>query len=392
MNKIDFIKLMWMLQGNKKVDIKKIQDMGLLAVKIGQVYALRLDFLPPEKCKELSKLYRSNIQIPSEELLKQVDKSKFKYIDEKPIATASVGQVYKAKLKNGDNVVIKIVKKDFKEKFEKEVRSIRSFINFATFFYPKLKRVFDPNGVLDHIEDYTLKEMNLLNEIKGQEKLKEIYEKYKNKYDFSILKFPKIYKNISNENVMVSEYIEAKTFDELLDDKNFDYRFLLKFFEVHGTYLFLIGLFHGDVHPGNIMLKGDKIYYIDTGAISTVEKQFRKNLLLFFKELTRYNYEGCCKYMQEMSEIKLSKYKYDIFVKDFKELYKDFKGKTVSEVSLTKKMMDSIKLAVNSGMKFNKGMFTIIKSLMYLDGMVLRNNPSADLIKDMKPAIDKFTK
>jgi ubiquinone biosynthesis protein len=53
-------------------------------------------------------------------------------------------------------------------------------------------------------------------------------------------------------------------------------------------------------------------------------------------------------------------------------------------------MMQSIKLAVNSGMVFEKGMFPIIKSMMYLDGMVLRCKPEANLIQDMKPRIIEF--
>ena len=67
-------------------------------------------------------------------------------------------------------------------------------------------------------------------------------------------------------------------------------------------------------------------------------------------------------------------------------------GKTVIEASLTKKMMETIKLAVNSGMSFDEGMFPIIRSLMYMDGMVLKCNPDALLLKDMRPFIDGFKK
>jgi ubiquinone biosynthesis protein len=71
-------------------------------------------------------------------------------------------------------------------------------------------------------------------------------------------------------------------------------------------------------------------------------------------------------------------------------LYADFKNTTVAQVSLTKKMMQTIRLGVLSGMQFEEGMFDIIKSLMYLDGMVLRVNPQAVLLKDMRRFIDDF--
>ena len=81
-------------------DIKKIQSYGLLAVKIGQIHALRLDFLSAEKCQELSKLYRSNIALPAEEIASLLSSQggagflkNFASIATKPLDVASVGQV-----------------------------------------------------------------------------------------------------------------------------------------------------------------------------------------------------------------------------------------------------------------------------------------------------------
>lgn len=63
---LKFIELIRMIYGQKELDLKKIQKMGLLAIKIGQVHGLRLDFLPVEKCERLSLLYRLNNDIPQE--------------------------------------------------------------------------------------------------------------------------------------------------------------------------------------------------------------------------------------------------------------------------------------------------------------------------------------
>ena len=73
-------------------------------------------------------------------------------------------------------------------------------------------------------------------------------------------------------------------------------------------------------------------------------------------------------------------------------LYEDFPGSKVSEISLTRKMMETIRLGVESGMSFDQGIFAIVRSLMYLDGMVLRCNPDAVLMEDMKAFIDDFEK
>ncbi|MBD3328171.1 hypothetical protein GF340_02585 [Candidatus Peregrinibacteria bacterium] len=390
MNWFNFIRLMRMIYGkNVRINLNKIQKMGLLAVKIGQVHALRLDFLPVEKCQELAKLYRSTIPIDTEKVLSRIDSNKFKEIDDNPLASASVGQVHKASLKDGTPVVIKIIKNNFKEKFKKDVRSVRKFVKTILFFYPKLKKVFDPIGILEHIEDYTLKELNLLNEIEGHETLKAIYDKHKESYNLSKLVFPKIYKKLSSENIMVSEYIPGKTFDEVLES-DLPYEKLLDLFHIHGFYIFNIGTFHGDIHPGNLMHHNDKIYFIDTGAIGHVKKKTQKGLFNFFDALSQFDYPKSAYYINEMAEQGISHKKYEHFQQKFLNLYQDFTNSTVSQVSLTKKMMETIKLGVNCGMKFDKGMFAIIKSLMFLDGMVLRNNPDAILLKDMRRFIGEL--
>jgi ubiquinone biosynthesis protein len=169
--------------------------------------------------------------------------------------------------------------------FEKDVAAVKRFFKLVIFFYPKLGRVFDPIGILEHIEDYTLRELNLLNEIEGHEILEAIYEKNKNIFDLSSLKFAKIYRELSSQNVMISEYIPGKTFDEILDHE-MDYSELLRLFKVHGFFMFNVGTFHGDIHPGNLMLWDYKIYFVDTGAIGYVSKRLSKGLLNFFDALS----------------------------------------------------------------------------------------------------------
>ena len=149
--------------------------------------------------------------------------------------------------------------------------------------------------------------------------------------------------------------------------------------------MFKLGVFHGDLHPGNIILgeNGD-INLIDCSTIGRVKIKLRVGLFWFFYYLSRYDYDKSAFYLNEMSEKKLKEENYLKFTKKFKVLYRDFKNSTVSQVSLTKRMMETIKLAINSGMEFEEGMFHIIKSLMYLDGMVLKCNPDVNLMDDIK--------
>jgi len=212
-------------------------------------------------------------------------------------------------------------------------------------------------------------------------------------FDLSALHFPAVYEAFSNENVLVTELIDAPSVDELLEQGLLDYGRLLELFRLHGFFMFVVGTFHGDLHPGNVLITDGRLYFIDTGYIGTVGEALRRGLFRFFEALTRYDFEECAAALHAMSTRQLDRAGFAGFRTRFLELYRDFEGATVGDVSLTTKMMQTIKLGVRSGMSFDRDMFGIIRSLMYLDGMVLRCRPEAVLIRDMRgPVLELLDK
>ena len=101
-------------------------------------------------------------------------------------------------------------------------------------------------------------------------------------------------------------------------------------------------------------------------------------------------YPQCAAGLNCMSEHELTGAVLEAFLAQFIELYADLKGATIGQVGLTRKMMQTIKLGVHSGMHFEEGIFAIIHSLMCLDGMVLRCKPEAVLLRDMQRFIAEF--
>lgn len=397
MNWWNFFRLMRTIYGKGLPDLDLIQRLGLLAVKIGQTYALRIDFLNEDTCKHLSRLYSHTDRMSAEDFKTLLDentsdewRSHFSSIDREPLASASVGQVHRAVLKTGEQVVVKLIKQNFHAQFEADIKSLRRLVKLAIFFYPKLQKVADPMGILDTISWSTLSELDLRNEMQGQRTLRAIYEKHTDSFDLSKQRFPKIFEDLGSESVMVSEYIEGKTFDALLGEGALDYSRMLELFHIHGFYLFCIGTFHGDIHPGNIILKDGGIYFLDTGAISVVSDKMRKGLFMFFDALSQYDYEKSAHFLNKMAEKEISGEAYERYLAKFLNLYRDFTNATISQVSLTRRMMETIKLGVHSGMVFEKGMYPIIKSLMYLDGMVLRCRPDAVLMRDVRSFVEEF--
>ena len=401
MNWFQFVRLIHSIyrHGGPLPDLEWIQRLGLLAVKLGQVHALRVDFLDREKCEHLARLYRQNSTIPAQDFRALLRSSAgdgffdhFKEISETPLASASVGQVHRAQLLDGSLVVVKAIKHEVREQFIRDVDGTRRLLRFCTALYPKLRKVGDPLGILNDIEEYTLSELDLRHEVTGQKTLRSIYEDNRGRFDLSKLQFAYVHESLCNDRIMVSEWIPGPSFDELLEKGNLPYPQLLELFRIHGFYMFCIGTFHGDMHPGNVLLSNGQLCFIDTGYIGSVGPKIRRGLFHFFSALSEYYYPRGALAMNSMSEYVLYGPAFDSFRKLFIELYADFEGSTVAQISLTKMMMRTIKLGVHCGMRFEKGIFAIIRSLMYLDGMVLRGNPDAVLLRDMRPFIGEFEK
>ncbi len=399
MNWIQFGRLIHSLysRNGKLPDLEWIQGLGLLAVKLGQIHALRIDFLEREKCEHLARLYRRNAALPSEDFFNLLCESAlpgfrdhFEHIEPQALASASVAQVHRARLKTGEEVVIKAVKRNVRAQFGADIASLTRLFRLATFIYPALRQAGDPIGILNDIEEYTLSELDLRDEVAGQRTLRRLYEQNRDSFDLSRLRFARVHEPLCNENVMVSEFIDGRSFDELLEAGALPYDTLLELFRIHGFHMFCLGTFHGDMHPGNVLLAGDQLCFIDTGCIGHVSQKIRRGLFAFFSALSEHDYPHCATALNQMSKRELTGGAFDRFQQGLIEVYADFKGATVAQCSLTRKMMQTIKLGVRSGMVFEKGIFAIIRSLMYLDGMVLRCNPGAVLLRDMRPFINEF--
>lgn len=373
----------------KLPSLEGIEERGLLAVKIAQHYALRVDFLSEEMCTHLSKLYTHSYSKSIRDIEEVVEDIEVLDImcswESKPFAVASVGQVHRGTLMNGDKVVIKLIKKRYEKKFLSDIDSLEGSLKGISSIWKRFNNIFNPLGIIRNIRNYTLEELDLLNEARGNLALKALRNKEIAEFDLERLKFPKIYKEYSGKNIMVSSYVEGETFDELLRNGTLHYSDLIELFKIHGFYIFKLGVFHGDMHPGNVILgRDDKLYFIDCGSISIIPKRLSRGLFWHFYHLSRYNYSESARYLNKMSKVELVGSNYSSFLRDYLDLYSDFEGKNVGEISLTKRMMETIKLGIESGMDFGEDMFSVIKSLMYLDGMVLKCNPKAMLMEDMR--------
>lgn len=397
MKTLDFFRLLHLIFGRAEPDLGQIQRYGLLAVKIGQLFALRPDFLGPERCRLLARLYSHAESLPAEDARALLTvyggpryQDNFSSFDFSPFASASIGQVHRGQLRTGEDVAVKLVKRDCAAAFRADAARLRQIFRWAIRLYPRLRGVANPTTLLEQIERMTTRELDLRHELEGGGQLEGLWREHRARYDLSRLGFRAVYGALSNENLLVSQYLHGPTLDTLLDQGRLDYARLLELFEIHGYFLFAIGTFHGDLHPGNIVLQEGKFYFLDMAYIGHAPDRMRRGLFHFFVALSADDYSEAAGILNRMAATPLEGRRYLAFRQRFLALYADFKGKTVSEISLTRKMMQTIRMGVEAGMDFDEGMFDIIRSLMFLDGMVLRAHPKAVLLRDMRGLIASF--
>ena len=394
-----FLRFFRQLKGKKPVDIDAIQSMGLLAVKLGQIFALRPDLIEPERCIELQQLYSRAATITEEDSQQLLDRfapegfmDHFESIEMRPFAAASIGQIHRAVMTDGTKVVVKIIKSDFEASFKRDVQRMKRWIRMGLFFNPRLRKVGNPIGLLAHIEDYTLRELNLLNEIDGRNQLIAQAEAIEHHFPMPKLKFPKVWEHLSNQHILVMEEITHPTLEDHLEAGTLTWPDMLDLFRIHGAFMFGIGTFHGDLHPGNAMMDGEgNFVFIDTGAICNAPEHVRNALFGFFYFLARGELKNAFDAMLTMAAVQPTGATLQTYYDSMNELYDGFVGTSVSEVSLTEQMMKTVKAAVLAGCAFGEEAFPIIRSLMYMDGMVLKGHPSVDLISSMGPYLDEFS-
>lgn len=363
--------------------------MGLLAVKIAQMYAVRGDLLGPGKTAKLATLYEQAAPMPPGGFRRAFEREApaelreaLEHLDEEPLAVASLGQVHRARLKDGREVIVKLLRSDHAAIFLRDAASLRRLVRLALFFYPPLQRLADPLGTLDAIVRTTRTEMDLTAEARGGDELARLRDEGRAKLPhLGKLRIPKVHREFTRPGILVAEYVSAPTVRTLLDCGRFSYASLLQLFRIHGYFLFLRGGFHGDFHPGNLHHDGTDFWFIDNANVERVDLRFSRGLLAFLCRLGVGDAAGAARAIEALALSPLPDP--GPFRKRFADLYAGFGGRPVGEQSLTTQMMRTVRMAVESGLEFPPGAFPVIKSLMYLDGMALACAPDKVLLDDV---------
>ena len=283
---------------------KTLEELGPTFIKIGQILSTRVDSLSEEYITELSKL-RSNVQEIDFETIKNIlfeaygnYNSTFSYVEERPIGSASIAQVHKAKLIDGQEVVLKIkrpgIDKEIVEDFEL-LKEVIKRLHLNSVF-----KVMDLDSLVDELYKSTLNELDFNLE------LKNIIEFSNNNRDISTVGVPFVIDKLSRDNILVMEYIDGIYIDEVdkLTKEGYKPKTIAR--ELCSNYIKQAiedGLFHADPHSDNILVSEDSIIFIDWGMIGRLSNKNKELLDKCIECIVLEDYVSVSKILVNMSRV-----------------------------------------------------------------------------------------
>ena len=271
-----------------------LEDLGPVFIKFGQMLSTRNDLLPPDINKELSKLQDNVPPFASDQAIQIIEQSFgnpiekcFKDFDSAPLASASIAQVHTATLWNDDEVIVKVVRPDIKPIIVQDIQVLYLIAKLANRYWKEARRL-RPIEIVEEYESTILDELDLIREAANASQLHRNFE------NSEMLYIPKIYWDMTHEQVLVMERIHGIPVGDLdeLRRRQVNMKRLGELgVEIFFTQVFKHNFFHADMHPGNIFINVENpnspsYISVDFGIVGTLtpddQRYLAENLHAFF--------------------------------------------------------------------------------------------------------------
>ncbi len=307
MNLVTMKPIKFEAEGDESVRVRKmLEELGPTYVKIGQILSMRPDLIPPEYVREFSNLYDKAAPMPFDKIRTRVESELGKKLEEvyrsfseKPIASASMGQVHKAELLDGTKVVVKVQRWGIREIIDTDMDIVYFFANLAEKNISSM-RTFRPVEVVHELEEMLHKEINYLLEAKSAERL------YMNFKKVPWVKIPRIFPELSTKRLLTMEMIEGKRLTKKgFSAKGIDNKKIATLIaRAMVKQLFQDGFFQADPSPGNIfVIDNDTIAFVDFGAMGKISQMRRKLLMEMLVGVATNDSDSVVGALLEMSDI-----------------------------------------------------------------------------------------
>ncbi|PNJ91157.1 hypothetical protein CEP10_05815 [Cylindrospermopsis raciborskii S07] len=368
-----------------------LTKLGPAYIKIGQALSTRPDLVPPIYLEELTKLQDQLPAFPNEiayqfikEELGGLPEDIYSEISPQPIAAASLGQVYKGRLKTGEEVAIKVQRPDLRERITIDLYILRIL---AGWVQKNVKRVrSDLVGILDELGSRIFEEMDYIREGENAERFFELYGHLPDIY------VPKIYWEYTNRRVLTMEWINGikLTQPQEIETLGINARYLIEIgVQCSLRQLLEHGFFHADPHPGNLLATFDgKLAYLDFGMMSEVKPPQRYGLIEAIVHVVNRDFDSLAK-----DYVKLEFLTPDTdltpIVPAFARVFANAQGASVAELNIKSITDDLSQLMYEYPFRVPPYYALIIRSLVTLEGIAIYIDPNFKVLSEAYPYVSK---
>lgn len=366
-------------------------QLGPAFIKIGQALSTRPDLVPPVYLEELTTLQDQLPAFPNEVAYQFIQEELgahpyeiYAEISPDPIAAASLGQVYKGKLKTGETVAIKVQRPGLAENIGLDIYILRRVAVWAKNTFKIIRS--DLPGIMDELGERIYEEMDYTHEGQNAERFAQLYGHIKDIY------VPSIYWEYTRRRVLTMEWITGikLTNLEAVKAQGIDAPYLIEVgVQCSLRQLLEHGFFHADPHPGNLLATPDgQLAYLDFGMMSEVKPYQRYGLLEAVVHLVNRDFEGLAK-----DYVKLEFLTPDTdltpIIPALAGVFNNALGASVAELNF-KSITDELS-AVMYEYPFRVPAYyaLIIRSLVTLEGIAINVDPEFKVLSKAYPYVAK---
>jgi ubiquinone biosynthesis protein len=371
-----------------------IEELGSTYIKLAQILSTRPDLISLDLAKEFEKLQDNVTPIDIKDISPIFKKEFGKELNEifieplELLATASIGQVYKGKLLNGEKVVVKVLKPNITEIIKDDLEILKQ-LAFLFDDYFQEYGVSSIYNIIKEFENSITSELNFKLETANIIRFTEIFKSDKR------IKVPKVYKEYSSSKIITMEFIQGIKVSKIeqLKKENINTKDVAKNgFALLCEQIFEHRFFHADPHPGNIFVTEDhKISFIDFGMMGTITKEEQKVLIDLISNISAKESEKVSLSILEMTNHPTDINRND-FVRDMSVIINGYMYSDLKDINIKELFHDVTIVIAKHKISFQNSYYLFFKSLSTIEGVGRMLDPEFNAVENIKPIVLKFYK
>jgi len=382
------------LSSGKRVKLI-LQDLGPFFIKFGQTLATREDLIGPHIASELSELHdrltpkftKNSVKgIIKKELGQNID-DLFSSFSEKPIAAASIAEVFMAEDFSKNKVAVKILKPGIRQEFEKDLKLFHTIARFMDKYFVSCKRL----KLVEVVESFAhgIKiEMDFTLEAAAASELKQ------NHKDDAGIYIPEIYWDLTSPNILTIEWVEGVPINRVSEIKrrkiniekvanNFTNMFL--------NQAYRDGFFHADLHPGNVLVRDNAdIVLIDFGIMGRLDSKNRMYLAEILRGFVTKDYHHIAQIHFDAGFVSDDQ-SMEEFAQACRAIGEPIVGKPTNKISIGRLLSQLFNLTRNFNMQTQTKLLLVQKTTVVVEGVISKLNPETNMWQLAEPWVKKWS-